>query len=399
MSKKWIKPRHMFFNTVARPVFWLAGKLKYGLVLHSFKEQGKRNYCILTNHQTPMDQMFCSLLFKRPVYYIATEDLFSNGLISRLLEWSVAPIPIDKTKTDISTIRTAMRIAKEGGNVALAPEGNRTYSGQTCVMKSSVAKFVKALKLPLAFVLFEGGYGVCPRWSDKTRKGKMHVRVSKVLEYEDYAHLSDEELFDVIKKALWLDEAESGQVFESRKKAEYLERAIYTCPVCNGFAVWESNGNKAHCKKCGATVEYCADLHLSSENVPYGTMAEWMQAQNNYLYSQTLDSLTGKLLFTDKNVTVSAVIPYKHKKKLCKNVTLQLYGNFVKVEADGTQTVWMFEDIAGVAVMGRNKLNINVGEDLYQFKGDKHFNALKYMQIWYQYKNLNGGAQNGFIGI
>ena len=49
------------------------------------RQQGDRAYLILMNHQTAFDQFFVGMAFKGPVYYVASEDLFSNGWISSLL--------------------------------------------------------------------------------------------------------------------------------------------------------------------------------------------------------------------------------------------------------------------------------------------------------------------------
>ena len=55
---------------------------------------------------------------------------------------------------------------------------------------------------------------------------------------------------------------------------------------------------------------------------------------------------------------------------------------------------------AAVSVLGRNKLNIYHGERLYQLKGGKRFNALKYVNIYYRSKNMGRGDKSGeFLGL
>ena len=45
-------------------------------------------------------------------------------------------------------------------------------------------------------------------------------------------------------------------------------------------------------------------------------------------------------------------------------------------------------------------LNIYFGETLYQFKGSKRFNALKYVNLFYRYKNIKEGNADGkFLGL
>ena len=209
MSKKnsWIKFRHKVTLTLLRPFFWLYIRFSYGVKIEKFKNQGKRPYLILMNHQTAYDQFLVSLMFNRHVYYLASEDLFSMGWISRALEWLVAPIPIKKQTTDIQAIKNCIRVAREGGTICLAPEGNRTYHGQTVFMKDSVSSLARKLGLPIALFRIEGGYGVHPRWSDVIRRGKMRCYISCVIEPEEYAQMTNPELFALIEKELYVDEA------------------------------------------------------------------------------------------------------------------------------------------------------------------------------------------------
>jgi len=229
-KEKWMKFRHK----VVRVLLWVFIKpltvALYGIKVEKFKEQQNRPYLILYNHQTAFDQFFVGLAFKTPVYYVASEDLFSNGFVSSLIRWLVAPIPIKKQTTDVTAVMNCIRIAKEGGTLAIAPEGNRTYSGKTEYIGPAIATLAKKIKLPIALYRIEGGYGVQPRWSDKTRKGKMRSYVSRVIEPEEYAAMSNEELFAAIEKGLSVNEGVADALFQSSKRAEYLERAMYVCP-------------------------------------------------------------------------------------------------------------------------------------------------------------------------
>ena len=130
-KKKWLKRRHAVITALARPLLGTFIRWKSGVKVQKFREQGDRQYLVVMNHQTVFDQFFVAMAFKRPVYYIATEDIFSNGFISRLLTWAVNPIPIKKKTLDMRAIMNCIQVAKEGGTIALAPEGNRTYSGKT----------------------------------------------------------------------------------------------------------------------------------------------------------------------------------------------------------------------------------------------------------------------------
>ena len=166
MKKKkntWTKPRHRIVRNIVFFFLYPYARLKFGIKISKFKEQGKRKYLILLNHTTVFDQFFVGMAFKGPIYYMATEDIFSNGWVSSLIRWLVAPIPIKKQTTDISAVVNCIKVAKEGGTIAIAPEGNRTYSGKTEYMSPSIVSLAKKLAMPIALFRIEGGYGVHPR--------------------------------------------------------------------------------------------------------------------------------------------------------------------------------------------------------------------------------------------
>lgn len=400
-QKKWMKTRHRVIRNLAYGIIGTYTTWKYGVTVERFKEERERPYLILFNHQTGFDQFMVGMAFDRPVYYVASEDLFSNGPISKLLRWAVAPIPIKKQTTDLNAVMTCIRLAREGGTIAMAPEGNRTFSGETGYMSDAVAPLAKKLKLPIVLYRLEGGYGVQPRWSDVVRKGKMRAYVSRVIEPEEYASMSNEELYAQIKQELYVDESVADACFRSGKRAEYLERAMYVCPFC-GLTTYESHGNEITCKTCGRTVSYGEDKSLKGDGFefPFPFVKQWYQHQEATINALDVLSCTEKPLYTD-HADFSEVIVYKNKKKLHRNVTLQLYGDkLVLTPPKGEAQVYAFDDINAITILGKNKLNVYYEKHVYQLKGDKRFNALKYVNIFHRYRNMTRGDENGqFLGL
>ena len=125
-QKSWLKLRHHAVRNIAYIILYPYSRIKYGITIEKFKNQKKTPYLILLNHQTPFDQFFVGMSFKGPIYYLATEDIFSNGFVSSLIKWLVAPIPITKQAGDVQAVKTCIRVAREGGPVCIAPEGPRT---------------------------------------------------------------------------------------------------------------------------------------------------------------------------------------------------------------------------------------------------------------------------------
>ena len=394
--KKWMKFRHRVVRDLAFKVLRPYSCWRYGITVEPFREQGDRQYLIMMNHQTVFDQFFVGMAFRGPVYYIATEDLFSNGWVSHLIRYLVEPIPIKKQTTDLKAVKNCLQVAKEGGTIALAPEGNRTYSGKTEYIKPSIVKLARALKLPLAFFRIEDGYGIQPRWSDVLRKGKMRAGVSRVVEPEEYAALSDEELYALIQRELYVNEASVSGTFYHKNCAEYLERAVYVCPYC-GLSVFESHGDTVTCKTCGRQVRYLPTKEFEGIGFafPFRFVGDWYAYQCDFLNALDPAQYLETPMYCD-TANMSEVVLDRRKQPLRQNAALALYGDRITVD----DLVFPFRETAAVTVLGRNKLNIYFDEKVYQFKGDKRFNALKYVNLYHRYKNVSEGNADGkFLGL
>lgn len=403
-KKRWVKFRHKAYTFIASRIIGPFIKRKCRVKIDKFDKKDKRQFLILYNHQTAYDQFFVGLSFNRTIYYVASEDLFSNGFLSKVIKHVVAPVPIKKQTTDMRAVMDCTKIAKEGGTIAIAPEGNRTYSGKTEYFKQSIVKFARLTKLPLVMFKIQGGYGVQPRWSDKIRKGKMQAGVSRIIDYDDYKNMSDEELYNIIKKELYVNEGQNTGEYNSPRRAEYLERAMYVCRKC-GFSTFESHGNNIKCLKCGEIITYGADKKLKSnyKGFPFEYVNGWYEYQNNYVINSDIKEYIKKPLYIEK-ANVLEVIVYKKKKVLAKQVEIKLYANKIRLIKNdkcskNLQTCIDFDNVSTLSVLGRNKLNVYFNDKLYQIKSDKRFNALKYVNIYHKYLNEKVGNNGKFLGL
>ena len=394
-NEQWLKFRHKMTVWLLRPAFQLLVRIRYGVKIEKFKEQGNRPYLIIMNHQTAFDQFFVGAMFNRPVYYIASEDLFSKGWISDVIRYLVEPIPIKKQTLDLQAVKNCIKVAREGGTIALAPEGNRTYHGRTLYMKPGIASLVKKLGLPLAIFRIDGGYGVQPRWSDVVRSGGMRCYISRVVEPEEYGTMTNDALFELIKEELWADEACVSGRFRHKKNAEFLERAMYVCPWC-GLSTFESHGDIITCKTCNRQIRHKDTKELEGVNCefPHRFVADWYDAQSRYVIETDIPAMTETPVY-EETARLSKVHAYKNKELLKKDTKVCLYGDRITLD----ERVCSFEEASAVAVLGKNKLNIYVDNEILQLKGSKRFNALKYVHFFHRYKQGKAGENNEFLGL
>ena len=62
-------------------------------------------------------------------------------------------------------------------------------------------------------------------------------------------------------------------------------------------------------------------------------------------------------------------------------VTPILYGDRITVD----DRVFPFDTVGAVVVLGKNKVNLYYENEVLQLKGDKRFNALKYLHLYHRY--------------
>ena len=197
-----------------------------------------------------------------------------------------------------------------------------------------------------------------------------------------------------------MDEACVDGKFRHRKRAEYLERAIYVCPFC-GLSEFESHKDMLTCLQCGRQVKYLPTKELEGVgfDFPFRFIAEWYDYQSESIRKTDPLLLVDKLLYREQ-VQLRQVSPYERKIVISKRASLSMWGDGVEFEYGGESLQMPFDDVSVVTVLGKNKLNIYHGDKIYQVKGSKRFNALKYVHWYHRYQSAKKGETHPeFLGI
>lgn len=399
-KQKWVKFRHRIVMFFLRIVMWIWTVIGYNYRYKRFKGQ-KEPHLIFYNHQTVWDQFFVGLICNNKTYFVMSDDLSSIRFVSPLLKWLVNPIPYKKSSTDFTILRNCRQVVSEGGSIAISPEGNRTYSGKTEYIKEATVKMIKFLKIPVAIIHIEGGYGVFPRWADKKRRGKVTGSVYKVYKYEDYKDMTNDELYDLLQKDLYINESNMSGPYKSNCNAEYLERVIYNCPKC-GFTKFISKKDIFTCETCNMKLRYNSYKQFEGLNIkpPFENVNQWYDYQQKYLMDLKLLEMDQNQVIFEDIAKFSQVIPRKKKLVIDEEAKLLMYPNRIEIICKDATRTYFFNEISSSGVFGKNKLNFYIGNDIYQFKSDVHFNAMKYVNLYYKYRIEKGLEADGkFLGL
>lgn len=386
-NRKWCRRRDNVTLIIIKALLWPYFFFRMGFRFKKAKMDRDRPYLVLCNHETFWDPFFVSMVYNRPIHFMATDNIFTNGFSSRLLTFFLGPIPKRKQGGDLQAVRAAIKIAKENGVVGVFPEGSTTYDGYPTSIDIGAAKLAKIMKADLLLCNIDGGYGCDPRWSRKPRKGHLMVSEVRRLTREEMEHMSDEELHEIVVSELAVSPPPSKYTYRSNARAEWIESAVYICPKCGAVSSIVSSGNNFSCTACGLTGTYNEDLSLtfSDDSVGITTMREWLELQKSRIettvteYDQYIFEDDGvKFTISDRNIGKRIVLGIG-KLRLDRDALSFCI-------SDGTERTLELSDVEIVSPVTGRKLIIATRENTYFVIGPQAFNPYKYAQAFYYLK-------------
>jgi len=233
---------------------------------------------IISNHNTNLDPALVAMGFSRHIYFLTSEHALRNGFPSKVLNFIFAPIPINKTQTDIVSIKEIIRRLKAGANVCLFAEGDRSFTGMTSPVTLSTAKLARTCGADLITFRLEGGYFTSPRWSKSVRKGEMSGGIVNKYSAAELKTMTDRQIHEAIERDIHEDAYECQKVkpirYRGKNLAEHIETALYLCPGCRRIGTIRSEGNRFFCD-CGLGATYMETGFLEGKTLPFSTIADW----------------------------------------------------------------------------------------------------------------------------
>lgn len=246
------------------------------------------------------------------MYFVASEHVYRAGFASKILRFVFEPIAKRKGTADAVTVMKSIRALREGKNVCIFPEGQKSFNGITGEINIATGKLVKASKASLVTYKLEGGYFTTPRWGKGIRKGKMHGSIVNIYNKEDLEKLSPEEITDLVKKDLYEDayqkQSQNPIAYKGKNLAEGIEHALCLCPECKQIDTLFSKKNSVFCKNCDFTTSI--DIYgYFDKNCKFKTVLQWDEFQQEELKKLIREKSSEKseFIFSDDEVTLKTV--------------------------------------------------------------------------------------------
>ncbi len=378
--------RHTLVYTTLRPFFRVFLFLKFGYRSKKFKppRDVKGPYLIVSNHALAMDPFLLAMSFREPIFYVASDMIFSIPTWSKVIRYLVSPIPKTKYRSDMETVRDIIKMVKSGGSVAVFPEGNSTFHGKLMPIDPSIVKLVRLLKIPLVLYRLEGGYLNKPRWAKKTRRGKALGQVMRLITPEEAASMDNDQLYKAMIEAIDAD----PYAFQASKKARYrhktlaedIESAYSLCPSCGSFETLTSQKDIVGCSACDFNARFtpAGTLEKLSGKTHFETTTPWYHAQEKAIAGRVKK---GGLIFEDKNEAVLDARRGTEKIPLGA-ADIKLYPDCIDIAFHDQEPLSIPIDDVRASVQQKNKLIVydKRTKTTYYLLNHRKRNALKYVQ-------------------
>jgi glycerol-3-phosphate dehydrogenase (NAD(P)+) len=143
---------------------------------------------LASNHRSFFDPFVIGTMTRRPVYYVAKQELFTyNRLLSWLLN-ALGAFPVARGTGDQETIETAEIILGRGEIVLMFPEGTRTRPGSLGRPRRGVGRLALETGAPVVPIAIIGTEDIRRGW--RIRPRKVRLRAGPPLRFPKVEHAS-----------------------------------------------------------------------------------------------------------------------------------------------------------------------------------------------------------------
>ncbi|NLW40078.1 MAG: 1-acyl-sn-glycerol-3-phosphate acyltransferase [Tissierellia bacterium] len=147
---------------------------------------------LCSNHISALDPIILAIAIPRPISFMAKKELFKNKILAKII-YKLGAFPVDRDGSDISAIRSSLRVLKEEKVLGIFPEGTRVSRVDLDNVKAGVGLISIKGKSPVVPVYIQSNYNIFSKVI--VRIGKpIHLDESfdKKLSTEEYRSISRE---------------------------------------------------------------------------------------------------------------------------------------------------------------------------------------------------------------
>lgn len=385
-------------NTVKKPnalLFFVAAsffKIYYRLAYHHrLRKTGMAGisppYLVVANHSCWLDYIISSVsMFPVRMNFVGAYNFFRNPLLKYVFTL-MGVIPKHQFTSDIESIKSMKHCVEAGRVVALFPHGclsNEGRPGGFAVF--GVAKLVKFLNVPVVALRTHGGYLTRPRWSKKSRYGRLETTVEPIITAVEIKALSLQEIYRRLMDAIDFDDykwqRENMIPFRSKEPASGVEYVLYKCPSCMSEFTLRSSRDRLYCESCGNAVRMNKYLMFEPEGadtVFFDGIDCWYDFQREYLDKETEDPAFELTANTALEFAEPGKYGYQHQGHGMLRLTRESITYSGTVQGETAELALPMKNIPMIPYAANEYIEVAVGEDIHRFVLDDRRQMMKWV--------------------
>jgi 1-acyl-sn-glycerol-3-phosphate acyltransferase len=166
---------HLFKWSVVSPMLhsYFRGRI-YGA--ENVPQRG--SLIVVSNHASDFDSPIVSNCVRRPVAYMAKEELFNIPVFSTLIQWYGA-YPVKRGSADRSAIRSALAMLEKGWACGIFLQGTRTPDGRITDPKLGAALIAQKTQAPLLPVCLWGSEKIVQKGKYLPKLTPLTIRIGQ----------------------------------------------------------------------------------------------------------------------------------------------------------------------------------------------------------------------------
>ncbi len=135
---------------------------------------------LASNHRSFLDPFVIGCCVRRPIYFMAKQELFENGFAGWILN-ALGAFPVRRGESDEQAMATALALLERGEAVVIFPQGTRHRSGPLRPPKRGVGRLVLESGVPVVPIAVTG--------TERARRGilfrpvRVDIRCGRPLTY------------------------------------------------------------------------------------------------------------------------------------------------------------------------------------------------------------------------
>jgi 1-acyl-sn-glycerol-3-phosphate acyltransferase len=162
----------------------------------------KGGFVVASNHGSNYDPPLLSGAVKRPVAYMAKEELFEIPIFKQAIELYGA-YPVKRGAVDRNTIRAALKYLENGWGVGIFISGTRTPDGRVADPKPGAALIAAKAQVPILPVCLWGNHLIERQGKKLPQSTPVTIRIGKLIEPPTSTKRSElDRVTDICKTAI-----------------------------------------------------------------------------------------------------------------------------------------------------------------------------------------------------